>query len=87
MTKVNKNLPCCFIGRYDTETVGKNFAIGTSQLNPGDEKGFILNMANGSYMLLADWNVIDLRQFNFDEFDYIEINGNKFVREHNNDNP
>ena len=79
---MNKNLPDNFIGRYDTETCGKNFAIGTAQLNPGyDEKGFILNMANGSYMLLADWNVVDLRKFNFDEFDYIEINGNKFVRE------
>ena len=78
---MNKNLPDNFIGRYDTETCGKNFAIGTAQLNPGYEKGFILNMANGSYMLLADWNVVDLRKFNFDEFDYIEINGNKFVRE------
>ena len=81
MMKVNKDLPCCSIGTYDTETGGKNFAIGTSQLNPGDAKGFILNMGSGSYMLLADFTIVDLKKFNFDEVDYIEINGNKFVRE------
>lgn len=80
-----KNLPYCFIGRYDTETYGENFAVGTAQLNPSDEKGWILNMGNGSYMLLADWNVVDLRKFNFDEFDYIEINGNKFIKENKNE--
>ena len=74
-------MPDNFIGQFDTKTDGKTFAIGVVPSN----KGFVLNMRNGSFLLLAEGATIDLKKFNFDEFDYIEINGNKFVRERNND--
>ncbi len=65
-------------GIVDTETDGKKFAIGTRN----QATGFVLNFGNRSCLLFTgDVMPIDLRQFNFDEFESIEINGNKFVRE------
>jgi hypothetical protein len=68
-------------GIVDTETDGKKFAIGTKN----NATGFVLNFGNRSCLLFTG-NVapIDLRQFNFDEFTSIEINGNKFVKENQN---
>ena len=69
-------------GIVDTESGGKKFAIGTKN----NTTGFVLNFGNRSCLLFTgDIHPIDLRQFNFDEFESIEINGNKFVKEHNND--
>ena len=68
-------------GVVDTETNGKIFAIGTKN----QVTGFVLNFSNKSCLLLTgDTMPIDLRQFNFDEFTSIEINGNKFVKENQN---
>ena len=65
-------------GIFDTETDGKKFAIGTKN----QATGFVLNFSNRSCLLVTgDTMPIDLRQFNFDEFTSIEINGNKFVKE------
>ena len=64
-------------GVVDAETDGKKFAIGTKN----QATGFVLNFGNRSCLLFTgDVMPIDLRQFNFDEFESIEINGNKFVR-------
>ena len=69
------------IGIIDTETNGRKFAIGTK--NHSD--AFVLNFSDRSCLLFfGGCQPIDLRQFNFDEFTSIEINGNKFVRENNN---
>ena len=66
------------IGIVDTETKSKRFAIGTKNHNDT----FVLNFKDRSCLLLfGDCHPIDLRQFNFDEFTSIEINGNKFVKE------
>ena len=71
----------CLIGIMDTETKGKKFAIGTK--NHTDT--FVLNFNDRSCLLfMGDIQPVDLRQFNFDEFTAIEINGNKFVKESNN---
>ena len=68
----------CAIGVMDTETNGKKFAVGTK--NRSDT--FVLNFSDRSCLLLfGNCSPIDLRQFNFDEFASIEINGNKFVKE------
>ena len=68
------------IGIIDTETNGKKFAIGTK--NHSDT--FVLNFKDKSCLLIfGGCQPIDLRQFNFDEFTSIEINGNKFVKENN----
>ena len=68
----------CITGVVDTETEGKNFAIGTKN----QATGFVLNFGNKSCLLFTgDVMPIDLRKFNFDEFESIEINGNRFVRE------
>ena len=65
-------------GIFDTATSGKEFAIGTKN----QATGFVLNFSNKSCLLFTgDAMPIDLRQFNFDEFTSIEINGNKFVKE------
>ena len=70
-------------GVVDTETDGKKFAIGTKN----NYKGFVLNFGDRSCLLfMGDIQPIDLRKFNFDEFTSIEINGNKFVKEHQHDN-
>ena len=67
-------------GIIDSETYGKKFAIGTK--NHADT--FVLNFSNKSCLLfMGDIQPVDLRQFNFDEFTSIEINGNKFVKENN----
>ena len=64
-------------GIVDTETNGKKFAIGTK--NHADT--FVLNFSDRSCLLFTgDWQPVDLRKFNFDEFTSIEINGNKFIR-------
>jgi hypothetical protein len=66
------------IGIVDTGTNGKKFAIGTKNHNDT----FVLNFKDRSCLLLVgDCHPIDLRQFNFDEFTSIEINGNRFVKE------
>ena len=66
----------------DTETNGNKFAIGTKNHNDT----FVLNFKDRSCLLLVgDCHPIDLRQFNFDNIKYIEINGNKFFKENNDD--
>lgn len=68
-------------GIYDAATNGKKLAIGTKT----NVTSFVLNFGDRSCLLfMGDIQPIDLRQFNFDEFTSIEINGNKFVKEHNN---
>ena len=65
------------IGTVDTKTGGKAFAIGIKD----QHKGFVLNFGEDSCVLLTGLGQIDFRKFNFDEFEFIEINGNRFVRE------
>ena len=80
-----KNLSCFWTphlneitGVVDSETNGKKFAVGTK--NHCDT--FVLNFSDRSCLLFfGDYQPIDLRKFNFDEFTAIEINGNKFVKE------
>lgn len=68
----------CVIGVVDTETNGQRFAVGTKNHNDT----FVLNFSDMSCLLFfGDYQPIDLRRFNFDEFTSIEINGNKFVKE------
>lgn len=72
----------CITGIVDTETNGKRFAIGTKN----NATKLVLNFGNKSCLLFTGGVMpIDLRQFNFDEFTSIEINGNRFVKEDNND--
>lgn len=70
------------MGIVDTETKGNKFAIGTKNHNDT----FVLNFKDRSCLLLVrDCHPIDLRQFNFDNIKCIEINGNKFFKENNDD--
>lgn len=68
----------CISGIVDTKTRGRELAIGTK--NHSDT--FVLNFRDRPCLLLfGDCQPIDLRQFNFDKFTSIEINGNRFVKE------